>query len=769
MAQADILTLEMRARDRASAQMRKVKKEMGGLRGELKKLAAGFGAFAAAQAVISMLDRAGKAAREFELGMARIDTLLGDQPELLAKLGADVSELSMSYGRAASDIQNAMFQAISAGVAAADSMEFLKVAAEAATGGFTSMETAVDGLTSIINAYGMEVEKAAEISDLIFLANKRGKTTFEEIAGRIGDVAPIAAQMGIEFEELAVFIAAVTKQGISTRKALTGLRQAFAGILKPTDDVKKAAADMGIVFDANAIATKGLVKFLKELSEATGGNAEMLGKLIPSVEALGIIAAATGATGIKELDEGMKDVANAAGLAREANDKAASTMEGRMQRAAARTAGEMKKLGDQTDEMGVRYEELKGSSIGVFNALNDQLVAFEKYGRRMGAVRQSTFLLTEAESDLVAASDELTDVWFTARDSGKDLQESADAVRDAMVRMKEDGVEASAKAFKDKLAPEVKRINELMLETAVVSGFALAPPGAKTPRQLAEETAKSMAEFRKELDKVNNTKAEEASRTRAKALREEKKATDELVASIRAQFENSENLRKLEVERAKQIKERTDLTVGQAEAMIEAMRLSPEQEAEVFALPDIELPEEGPDTASMIFKRMGDASEAETQRVGNANKAMVDSILAGGQMMSSGFSTFMQQMSSGSANAQVAFMGLTSSVLGGIAQMVPALGPWAAGLSIVFDLITGIFGASGRRGRRRSAPTPGGTAMRQTAPTAGPAGPTETFVTVNVGGRSIHTKEEIAREVGGIMRAGQRAGTSPASQSPFRR
>ena len=92
----------------------------------------------------------------------------------------------------------------------------MRIASEAAIGGVTSLETAVDGITSVVNAYGEEAIGAQEASDLMFTAVKLGKTDFESLSAALFNIVPTAASMGVKFEEIAAAMAVMTAQGVPT-------------------------------------------------------------------------------------------------------------------------------------------------------------------------------------------------------------------------------------------------------------------------------------------------------------------------------------------------------------------------------------------------------------------------------------------------------------------------------------------------------------------------------------------------------------------------
>ena len=81
-------------------------------------------------------------------------------------------------------------QALSAGANSAEVVDLVGTAVKAAKGGFTDAETAVDGLTSTLNAYGMATSDAEGLANQFLITQNKGKTTFGELASNIGGVAP---------------------------------------------------------------------------------------------------------------------------------------------------------------------------------------------------------------------------------------------------------------------------------------------------------------------------------------------------------------------------------------------------------------------------------------------------------------------------------------------------------------------------------------------------------------------------------------------------
>lgn len=261
---------------------------------------------------------------DFETQLANVSTLVDTNVVSMQKLKKEVLSLSPSLGSATKNTE-ALYQAISAGVAPEKAVGFVAESAKAAKAGLTDTLTAVEGGTTILNAFGMEASNIVQVFDKMFVAVKAGKTTFPELATSIGKVAPIAKSAGVSIDELLGGIAALTKQGVKTKEAVTALKAAFSNIIKPQGTAAKMAEELGLQFDITALKTKGLAGFLKDIEEKTGGDVEAMGKLFGSVEALNAILALTSEGGAKDFNQILTDMGNSAGETATAFEKQTKT------------------------------------------------------------------------------------------------------------------------------------------------------------------------------------------------------------------------------------------------------------------------------------------------------------------------------------------------------------------------------------------------------------------------------------------------------------
>ena len=165
----------------------------------------------------------------FEQQMNEVFTLLpGVSEKAMGEMTGQVKDFAKEFGILPNEAVPALYSALSAGVPQDNVFEFMEVAAKAAKGGVTTLETAVDGITSVVNAYGDEVITATEASDYMFTAVRLGKTTFEELSNSISMVTPIAVAAGVGMDEVSASIAVLTASGVPTATAATQIKGAIA-------------------------------------------------------------------------------------------------------------------------------------------------------------------------------------------------------------------------------------------------------------------------------------------------------------------------------------------------------------------------------------------------------------------------------------------------------------------------------------------------------------------------------------------------------------
>ena len=223
-------------------------------------------------------------AAEFDKALREVSTLIPKTVDEMDDMREAIVSLSTRVPEPPAQLTAGLYQVISAGVeGTADQMLVLEQSSKAAVAGLSDTKTAVDALTTVLNAYQLEASEAERVSDVFFKTVEQGKTTFPELASSIGTIATSAALAGVSIEEVGAALATMTKFGTDTQEAANSLNRFLLSVVQSTDDVQAAARRMGIEWDLNALQAKGLAGFMAELNDATEGQLEKLAELNPNI------------------------------------------------------------------------------------------------------------------------------------------------------------------------------------------------------------------------------------------------------------------------------------------------------------------------------------------------------------------------------------------------------------------------------------------------------------------------------------------------------
>jgi len=288
------LSILINAQDKASGTLDKLHGKAGKL-GNVLGTALKAGALAGGAALAGAGVAAVKMGMDFEKSMAEVKTLIPDISEkAFGQMKDDVLALCSEMGIATDKAVPALYQAISAGVPKENVMEFMTVASKAAIGGVTDLKTAVDGLTTVVNAFGYEASETGRVADVMFTGVKLGKTTMEELSTSMFQAAPLAAALSLDIEDVVAATATLTKSGTPTSVAMTQIRQSMVALSKPNKEMIGLLEKTGYVSGEALLQSEGFAGALDILAKAAGGNKEEMAKAFGSVEALQAVLGLTG-------------------------------------------------------------------------------------------------------------------------------------------------------------------------------------------------------------------------------------------------------------------------------------------------------------------------------------------------------------------------------------------------------------------------------------------------------------------------------------------
>lgn len=217
-----------------------------------------------------------KFSRELEYADKKIQSI-SDKSSI--EIQSNIGKLSLETGTDAIELRNGLYEIISAVGDVDEAYDLLKTSNKLAITGFTDIGNAVDGLTTVLNAYQMQLSEADRIANVFVKTQKLGKITVDEFARDLAQSVPYATQLGIKIEEIGSSIALLTSRGVKPAQAETQLASFLRNILDDNNELAKElnkSFGMGI---KEYIQNGGdLIKIIEEISNIEN----RLGKSITS-------------------------------------------------------------------------------------------------------------------------------------------------------------------------------------------------------------------------------------------------------------------------------------------------------------------------------------------------------------------------------------------------------------------------------------------------------------------------------------------------------
>lgn len=231
---------------------------------------------------------AAKVSLEFEASLSQIVGLVGVASDQVEQWEANILALAPAVAKGPGELADAMFFITSAGLRGSEALDALTLSAKASAAGLGETKAIADAVTSAMNAYGSEVLSAASATNSLVGAVREGKAAADAIAGSLGTIIPIAADMGVRFDQVTAAIATLTRLGSGAEETVTSLNSLLLGLKAPTQQAEEALNSMGLSSAElrRQIREGGLLDVLFQLKEKFDENDTAVTKVFPNIRAL---------------------------------------------------------------------------------------------------------------------------------------------------------------------------------------------------------------------------------------------------------------------------------------------------------------------------------------------------------------------------------------------------------------------------------------------------------------------------------------------------
>ncbi|MFA5715526.1 MAG: phage tail tape measure protein, partial [Candidatus Paceibacterota bacterium] len=307
-----------------------------------------FGYLATAVITVPMVAAAkstAKMASEFEFTMQKIVGLAGVAQSAIGGLSKEIKQLAPAVGKGPKELAEALYFIESSGIKGAASMDVLKLSAKGAATGLGETQDIANLLTSVLSAYKGTGMTAAYATDILVAAVREGKAEASQFAGSIGQLIPIAANLGVSFDQVAGGMAAITLNGASAANSAVYLKGIFNALNRASEkgDTALSKYNSSYIKLREILRTQGVISLLEEVNHlmgeaekrSKGKGEEFLSDVFPNVRALTGVLSLAGKN-FEYNTELMKRVTESAGSLGDAFAAVSDTIKLRYDKAIAR-------------------------------------------------------------------------------------------------------------------------------------------------------------------------------------------------------------------------------------------------------------------------------------------------------------------------------------------------------------------------------------------------------------------------------------------------
>lgn len=272
-----ILDIIIRGKDEFSKVAKSTSSSMSGMQKVATTVAA-----ASTAALVGFGVASVKMAGDFQQQMIRIVTTAGESQKNLQSDAKGVLAVSVATATSTEQLTQGLYTINSAGYHGAAGLTVLKAAAEGARSENAELGTVTNALTTILNDYHLRANQSVGVTNQMIAAVSAGKMNFQDFAGSLSAVLPVANAAHLSFAQVGGAVATMTAQGMSAQQATQDLANTIRALQNPNQVAINEMQQLGL--DSNQVSLqlgkKGLTGTLDTLTQAITSHMGPAGTVI---------------------------------------------------------------------------------------------------------------------------------------------------------------------------------------------------------------------------------------------------------------------------------------------------------------------------------------------------------------------------------------------------------------------------------------------------------------------------------------------------------
>lgn len=458
-------------------------------------------------AITAGLTASVNAGKDFEQTFAKASTLFGDVAVDADNLKTKMLQISSTTGVAATELNEALYSALSAGIEVTEDMatstDFLENSAKLAKAGFTDVETAISATAKTLNAYNLPASETASIQNMLIQTQNKGITTVDELGQTLAQVTPTAAGFGVAFDQVSASLSTMTAQGTPTAQATTQLNSLIAELgksgttaAKNLEEAAKGSEYAGMSFAEMMDKGATLGDVLSMMNDYAAKTGVSLVDVFSSIEA-GKAALSIFTNDGAKFNENLQAMADSAGMVDAAYEKMSNTLE--MQ---------LDKLKQGVTNLGIAIYQENDTVFAQMASFGAECISKISEGFESGGTEGMITALGNVLSDVVTkATENLPNVFDIAENLlnsvvdgiDQNLPKLSTAAESIITTLKDDITN-----FIPKLKPIVKEIGNILVQGVVAYQQVFWTTALNIVSALAEGIAKNSKTISKQIVNVIN-------------------------------------------------------------------------------------------------------------------------------------------------------------------------------------------------------------------------------------------------------------------------
>lgn len=218
---------------------------------------------------------------DFERQMAKVGAIARADAEELSLLSAEARRLGGITDRSASEAGQAMEFLSMAGLTVEQQLRATEGVIQLAGSAAVDLGSAADIATNILGGFRMEVGELSRVNDALVNTFTRSNVNIHELSESMKMVAPVAAGLGGQIEEVAAMVGLLGDVGIKGSMSGTALRAAYLRLAAPTAAAQEVLKNLNVEIEDADGNMRSMTSILADMADATKdmGNVARQAKL----------------------------------------------------------------------------------------------------------------------------------------------------------------------------------------------------------------------------------------------------------------------------------------------------------------------------------------------------------------------------------------------------------------------------------------------------------------------------------------------------------